>query len=328
MAQSIVNSVSTNIPMFDKYIDLYFYGVSTDPKNPDFAIITPKASNTIDSTTMNRKPEISIQGKFIPTTGAQGLQVRITNFETPFPIWQYGSLNSSLQHLHKLVVEVGYKSDPTLTIRFEGMIMTGTEEKPGPDSVTVLTLLLADFESYNNYPIASVNYGPGATVSDVINMLLAKLKSQNRYFDYKAVDGSTDKALSQALLGIGFNARGTVKDIVNELHDRYNIDITFQGNSCRVLRKGQYFAQNVFDIKYVTSISRAAEQYIIHGPWIPKILPGDTIRVNPTTAKQNLGGQVAPPSVLQQVNTIEFDFSSTGKTNSMTIWSINLDGSV
>ena len=323
-AQIISDSISTNLPMFDKYVDLYFYGASTDPDNPDFAIITPDANRAIDRITMNRKPEISVQGTFLPTTGMVGLQVRLTNFETPFPIWQYGSLNSDVQHQHKLEVEVGYKSNPSLSMRFSGMILTGTEEKPGPDSVTVLTLLLADFESYNNYPIASINYDASATVSDVIQMLLAKLSSQNRYFNYSSVDGSTDKALSQQLQGIGFQARGTIKDIVNELHDRYKIDITFQGNTCRVLRHGQYFAQNVFDITYVTSITRAADKYIIKAPWVPKILPGDTIRVNPKTAKQTLGGQVSPPTVLQQVIMVEFDFSTTGKTNNMTITSINL----
>ena len=325
MDQAIINPVATTIPMFDKYVDLYFYGVSTDDSNPDFAIITPTASQTsLASDTLNRKPEISIQGTFIPTTGMVGIQVRITNFETPFPIWQYGSLNSDLQHQHKLVVEVGYKSNPSLSMRFSGMIMTGTQEKPGPDSITVLTLMLGDFESYNNYPIASINYNSGDSVSDVINSLLAKLKSQSRYFDYVAVDGATDHALAQKLEGIGFHARGTLKDIINELHERYNMDITFQGNSCRVLRHGQYFAQNVFDITYVTSITRAAEKYIIKAPWVPKILPGDTINVDPRTAKQNLGGQVAPPSILQQVLSVEFDFSTVGKTNNMTITSVNI----
>lgn len=289
--------------LFDKFINLRFYGVSDSYINPDMQILTP-------STGM--KPELAIQGTFVPGTGVPGLSIRVTNMASAFPIWEYAN--------HKLEVEVGYFSDKSLTAKFDGMILTAGEEKTGPDSITTFTLLLGNYQDYNN-KFTKMNFLASNTVGDVLNKILSDLS--NKYFKYAPFSDTVSNTLATPLKGNGFQYNGPIKGALDMLHQLYDLDIVLQGNSCRIIKHGYAFTNNIFDLQYISTVTRRAESYTIKAPWIPKLLPDDIVRFSPSTAKQTIGGQFDKPTIMQKVVTVDFDFSTTGHTNDMTLMTLN-----
>ena len=313
---------STNsYKLFNRYVNLAVY--SNNNSNPTLSIKTPNVPPTLltgtpQAPTMNRKPDIQVTGTFISGVGVPGLSIRVTNLYTPVPIWTYVN--------HRMAVEVGYTSDPRLTCTFSGKIMTAGEEKPGPDSITVFQLYLGEYDFFNTAYISG-NAPAGSTVDTVVQLLLSKLNSiPSSAFNYQVLYNPSNSAGAIPLSDKGAKGTdfsGTIKTVLQELKSTYNLTVFIDGASLRILKNGDYFGNNVFNINYVTSLSRNAASYVIKAPWIPALRPCDIIYADPTIFKQSLGGSKAPPSTYQKVTIVDFDFASVGKTNTMTLFTVN-----
>lgn len=304
--------------LFDKYINLYFYGVSASSAQPDVSIITPTSSQlaiatgiNINQSSMNRKPEITITGTFVNSVAMPGLQIRVTNMSTAIPIWAYTD--------HKMVVEVGYKSTNELTCWFSGKIMTAAEEKPGPDSITVFTLLLGEYDIFNNNKITGLHYrkGSGATLGTLLNQIATELSTS--FFNYSVVSNS---CLSLPVQG-AYDDDSVAKVALDNIKSTFNVNIMLDGPQIKVIKVGTYSA-NQYIISHISSVTRFADSYTIKGPWLPKIRPWDQVYFNSRTFKQTLGGVNAPATVFQKVLTVDFEFSTTGRSNTMTLRTLNL----
>jgi len=325
----------STISLFDKYVDLQFYGKSNNPKFPDFSVITPGSPNSSFPTkslppgasplvlapTMNRKPEITITGTFVNTVGVPGLSIRVTNLAAPFPIWLYA--DKFMDSL--LVVEAGYISDPRTAAQFKGKIMTASEEKPGPDSITNITLLLGEFNNYMTNPVPSHTFSGGSTIGDVVNFVIPYMNNTSQFFSYKAVDSPSDRALSYPLMRQHYSTPGgSVNDIFNDLKNEYLLNIQVFGELIRVTHRYMAFTESPWELNYVTSATKDAASYHIKAPWIPGILPNDQIKFNPKIFNQSLGGaQAGPVSAIQNVITVSFEFSTTGRTNTMELFTLD-----
>lgn len=309
--------------LFDRFINVRFYG--DDSKNPDFEIITPgltTAANTIIVTEplMNRKPEITIKGTFVNTVGVPGLQIRITNLLIGFPIWNYVN--------HMVEVTAGYVYDPSTIVTFKGELMTGSQEKPAPDSITVLTLFLSEGEGYNNCPI-SVHFDSTSTVGDVLNKVADTLTSykDGKFFNFYVADDSLDLAKKIPLNANGYTFNhGTVKDLVHNFKSIYDLDIIIYGETIRVSTHNTVFHNDIFELTNVSSVTKDADSYHIRAPWIPGLLPNMIVKIDPAAFKQTLGGEMTKPTIKQQILTVDFEFSTIGKTNSMELFTVNYDG--
>jgi hypothetical protein len=313
--------------LFDRYVDLMFYGKNPQSSSPDFSIITPGSPNSsfpvsrgmaplVSSPVMNRKPEINITGTFVNTVGVPGLTIRVTNLTTPFPIWQYATTKMDCA----LVVEAGYIFSPETRVRFKGRIMTASEEKPSPDSITNITLLLGEFSNYTTNTVPSNTFN-GGTLRDIFNYVIPYMNST--FFSYSVVDDPLDNALSQPVSS-KYNMTGrTVNDIFNELKNDFGLNIQVIGETIRVIRKHIGFSNYQYQIDNIMSATRNADSYVIKGPWVPSILPNDQIKINPKVFKQSLGGAQAGATIVQDVISVNFDFSTVGRTNTMELLTVN-----
>jgi hypothetical protein len=333
MPQPIGNGIANSYKLFNKYVNLAIYSNgpsahagSNSPLNTSTPILSIKAPNVPVSLltsipqapTMNRKPDIQVTGTFINEVGVPGLSIRVTNLYTPIPIWTYVD--------HRMAVEVGYTSDPRLTCTFSGKIMTAGEEKPGPDSITVFQLYLGEYDFFNTAYISG-NAPAGSTVDTVVQLLLSKLNSiPSSAFNYQVMYNPSNSAGAIPLSDKGpkgTDFSGTIKTVLQELKNTYNLTVFINGESIRILKNGDYFMNDIFNLDYVTSLSRNASSYVIKAPWIPALRPCDIIYVDPKIFKQSLGGSESPPSTNQKVMTVDFDFASVGKTNTMTLFTVN-----
>jgi hypothetical protein len=314
--------MTNDIKQFNKFINLRFWLSSTDPNAPDLAILTPKpiAGSTAlpDDGTMNRKPEIEISGSFVDEVACPGLTIRVTNMYTQIPIWQYED--------HMIEIEAGYFSDTQTSVKLKGKIMTATQEKPSPDGITAFSIWLGELSGMNN-TLIHLHYSPtsGTTLDKLLNDVANQLTKVNGYFNYNVVYNDTDSSNTTrtTVLQDSFDYDGTIKDLLDEAKRAYSLSIMVVGDQIRVAKENTAFHDTTYELTYVSTVTRHAKSWVIKAPWTPGILPNSTIRFSSQYAKQSLGGAVAgSTSIEQRVLTVDFEFSTVGKTNSMTLRTI------
>jgi hypothetical protein len=311
--------MTNDIKQFNKFINLRFWLVSPTSSPPDLAILTPKpliiGSTIPDNGTMNRKPEIEISGSFVDEVASPGLTIRVTNMYTQIPIWQY---EDSL-----IEIEAGYFSDTQTSVKLKGKIMTASQEKPSPDGITAFSIWLGDLSGMNN-SLIHLHYSPtsGTTLDKLLNDVAHQLTESSGHFDYIVVYNDTDSsnATSQIVLEGSFDYDGSIKDLLDYTKSAYSLSIMVVGDQIRVAKEYGSFHDTTYDLTYVSTVTRHAKSWVIKAPWTPGILPNSTIRFSSEYAKQSLGGAVAgSTSIEQRVLTVDFEFSTVGKTNSMTL---------
>ena len=311
--------MTNDIKQFNKFINLRFWLASPSSSPPDVAILTPKplinGSTIPDNGTMNRKPEIEISGSFVDEVACPGLTIRVTNMYTQIPIWQY---EDSL-----VEIEAGYFSDTQTSVKLKGKIMTATQEKPSPDGITAFSIWLGELSGMNN-SLIHLHYSPtsGTTLDKLLNDVAKQLTKSSGHFDYSVVYNDTDSSNStfSILLQDSFDYDGSIKDLLDYIKSAYSLSIMVVGDQIRVAKEYSSFHDTTYDLTYVSTVTRHAKSWVIQAPWTPGILPNSTIRFSSQYAKQSLGGAVAgSTSIEQRVLTVDFEFSTVGKTNSMTL---------
>lgn len=308
------------ITQFNKFINLRFWLTNPPSAPADIEIITPKPLpygvpfGPTSVISMQRKPEIEISGTFVDEVACPGLSIRVTNLATEIPLWQYED--------HMMEIEVGYQSSMKTALKLKGRIMTASMEKPSPDSVTVFSLWLGNLTALNTQLIHEhYSSKSGATVGTVLYDVASAMSDD--YFQYIVYGDHADGAMKIPLQG-AFDYSGTINNMLTELKRAYGLSIMIFQDQIRVIRENHAFSADTFDLTYVTSITRHAGAFTIKAPWTPGITPNTLIEFDPRYYKQTLGGAAAPspPKVKQRVLTVDFAFSTVGKTNTMTLMTL------
>ncbi len=251
-----------------------------------------------------RKPSITIAGNFVSDVACPGMTVRIVNFSSNVDLSDY-TLGGTIDMV------VGYASSSD-NASFKGELQSAYQEKPGPDGVTVFTLLVGSFYSWTSMPI-SLNYKSGTQINTIITSMANSLS----YWAKRPIHVVTNIPDSDTIQA-SIQEDGTGMDIAHNFRQFLGITIQPDGDVLRA-----YYSDSdiglVHKVTYVTTVNKIAGGYSITGPLIPSIRPADLIYFDPKYFRQQLGGAVTIAKTYLRVQTMAFQFSTIGDTNTMTL---------
>lgn len=256
-------------------------------------------SSYITCPKVGRKPSINIRGKILPSPILSDIELRITNLYTgdvPLDSYKY------------LKIEAGYASQLFATI--EGEVVNAYQETPGPDGVTVFSMLLGYFSNWSNV-VATLAWPSGTSVNTILNQCAALLGM--------SVKSYLDPALT---IQTSYSFSGLVSRFLSDLAGSLGVNIFPDGSVLKAFEKSGSTDKHHVMKYFITAPRHEAYGYNLTAPWNPDIRPGDILDVDTRFVRQTFGGaQVGLQNTAFIAQTISFDFSTTDDTNSMTILS-------
>jgi hypothetical protein len=268
------------------------------------------SSDRIICPATGRKPTIRLKGTLYSQTDLLQIELRLTNLYVPQPLSVYKSIR----------VTAGYSGG--LQYAFTGSIHLAFQELPGPDGVTVFQLLLGNLATWRETFVSTV-YFAGQQLRDVLSELAVEMGLTLTY------DADAGLALP---VDVPWNSYA--KDLISHLKDlfsRYDpqtgvktgIEICPIGDKliCYAGNKGRA-GQTIWKPDFISHARSQASGFEIQGPWIPQLLPGDLIYVDPKFFKQDFGGAAVGHGNTFVVYLIDFDFGTTDDTNSMSLMTL------
>lgn len=295
--------------LFDKYVNLHFYTTPINQAGQQAvkSIITPDGG---------RKPTIRLSGRWISSELIQRMEIRVTNLLVDEPLSDFGTAENP----GFVSIEAGYKNSLSTTIK--GKINNSFQEQPGPDGITCFEMLVGNYTDWTQRTIKR-NYLKGALLIDCLQDICSVLNISLQY----------SPNLSPSLsLPHGVNFNGLAKDLLNVLTQMfYSYDPTaMRLNGLRLAPIGSDLLAfpadtgtgTVYQLDYVSHASHVARGFDIQAPWIPTIRPMDTVRVNPSYFRQDLGGSLVSLGNLFVVFMIQFEFCTDDDTNMMTLMTV------
>jgi len=284
--------------LFDKIINLEF-------------IRKDGSADVIRCPDQGMKPDISLKGKFVTSSQAQMIELRITNFYPAVPLNEYKVIN----------ITAGYKDSLQTTI--SGSVWIAYQESPGPDGVTYFQLFLGDFTKWIN-TIFNNRYDTG---TPIVQVLIDIASALGLGFIGRGIESIT---LQAPLTFPG----GYIKDAVTFLNQAQpDIVIRMDSKTLIAFQKSDTTGQ-VWQIDFFSSPPRQeAYGWTFAAPWNPAIRPGDQIVINPKYYKQTFvtfnatfipdasqtGQDSGLPKTPFTVLTLDFDFDTTGNANNMSL---------
>jgi hypothetical protein len=289
-------------PLLDKIVDLQLI----------------RRDGTIDYITTPKtgiKQNISIKGHYKTADVVTELEVRIVNFYPSVGLDQYKAI----------VITAGYAKDPTLQV-ISGQVFNAYVEAPGPDGSTLFAVQIGEFNKWLNEQYVA-NWTQSTPLSTVFNSIAGILGLAPHLIGIDDINLDCDKYYN-----------GAVKDAINDLKAQYfNLVIRMDSYGLYVFPFSTG-SGGTYNIQYYLSAPRReAYGWTLVIPWIPGLRPGDSILVDTIYYKQNFT-QFNPSSVFKSFNdaalrsvgassslvpfrvlTMEFEFSTVDRSNSMTI---------
>ena len=258
------------------------------------------------------KPEITMSGRFFTDANAKDIELRITNFYPKVPLTDYRVLNLS----------VGYGTSPLAVI--SGSVWVAYQESPGPDGVTYFHLFLGDFNKWVNVQF-NRSYEKGTPLVSIISAFAVSLGL-----------GISTTILASETLDAPLSFQGFVKDAVAMFCQNYQDIILYMDSKTLTAFHKTENTGRVFQIDLFSSPPRKeAWGWSFTAPWNPAIRPGDVITINPkfyqqtfVTFNPNFNPDVEQsssssnngfPTQPLTVFSIEFDFSTVGSQNNMSV---------
>lgn len=258
-----------------------------------------------------RKPDITISGTFAGPDQVTTIEIQIVNF-------YYNDL--SMDEIQLVKISAGYEGSKKVAI--EGSIINIYTSEPGPDSVTNITVAVADVSEWYTRYVANYSIDQGTPVESAIAQLTKKLNYSYGSWNNKVMTGqitSTQK----------FEASGTVREILQKLPSVYpGITLTINNNNVWIwyTPPGKDSPEvternaNVYPLKFLTSPPQYTSSSVsVTAMWDPRVRPDDIIEL--TTARYVLetGARHKDVTKYYFVKTLEFRFSTVKSDNTMTI---------
>lgn len=263
-----------------------------------------------------RKPTIRLSGDMVSNDVISQVELRITNFVTDVPLSEYThKAGAPLGSGGRAVIEAGYKG--TLMLAFEGEIINGFQESPGPDGVAAFQMLVGYFTDWTTRTL-NAWYEAGTPVSSVLSDVASKLGMSLLYY--------ADPSLVIPPPGMGIN--GLAKEAIAKLKKmfgQYRPDGDWSGLSIRpdgatLIATSKDLGTGItYVLNYVSLVNHNAAGFNVQAPWVPSIRPGDSIQIDPMYFRQDFGGALVSSGNTFRVLRVTFDFCTTDNTGMMTL---------
>jgi len=254
-------------------------------------------TNYVQCPPTGRKPTISIRGRILPSPILSDIELRITNLYTgdiPLDAFKY------------LKVEAGYAGN--LQAAIEGEVVNAYQETPGPDGVTVFSMLLGFFTNWSNVA-GSKGWEKGTQINLILKDCAQLLGMTLKSF-------LPDSLVSQA----AYSFTGLVSRFVSDLAQSLGVNIFPDGSVLKAYQKSGSTDKRYL-VKYLVSPPRhEAYGYNMTALWEPGARPGDILDLDTRFVRQSFGGaQVGQQQTSFIIQTITFGFSTTEDENSMNV---------
>ncbi|MBR5008820.1 MAG: hypothetical protein IKY09_07630 [Methanocorpusculum sp.] len=272
------------MPNFNKLIDLKFQTSNGEA----FEIKTPRKGI---------KPQIEISGNLTMEGYTHTFEVRITNF-----------FSDSIEgDITDISVTAGYEGKMSAGIY--GAVQNVYTESPGPDKVTVLSCISANYDAWINKTI-DLKTGENFSLRDAINEVSKALE-----FETAIIDASVaDKVCAAAL-----NHNGRCSEALNKIKSCFpGVSIITDGKKLRVFpteaKSTNMVLHNLELLSQPPQFSGGTVSLI--APWEPMIKPGDYVQFPIKFNKTSFGAIQFDKAM---VNTIQFHFATNSDANEMII---------
>lgn len=268
---------------FNKLINLTFQTKTGEA----FSIITPKRGI---------KPQIEISGNLTMEGYTHNFEVRITNF-----------YSDSIDDITNIIVNAGYEGEMSAGIY--GVVQNAYTESPGPDKVTVLSCVSANYDAWINKTI-NLKLKEGYNLQDAVSQVTSALG-----FEPAVIDASLVTKTCAAPLEVN----GRCSEAVAKIKKSFpGVSIITDGKKLRVFpTEAKQTSVVVHTLPFLTQAPQFSGGSVnLNAPWNPMVKPGDYVQFPNSIKKQSLG---AITSDVAMVNTIQFHFATNTDANEMLI---------
>jgi hypothetical protein len=272
------------MPNFNKLINLKIQTKSGQA----FEIVTP---------TKGIKPQIEISGNLTMEGYTHNFEVRLTNFYS----------DSIDDEVSEIIVTAGYEGEMSAGIY--GAVQNVYTDTPGPDKVTVLSCVSANYDAWVNNTI-NMKLKAGYKLEDAITQV-----SQALGYNKAIIDASVSSLTSAAPLEIN----GRCTEAIAKIKTAFpGVSIIVDGKKLRVFpTEAQQSSVIVHDLKLLSQAPQYSGGSVnIVAPWNPMIKPGDYVHFPNKIRQQSLGAITTDTAM---VNTIQFHFATNTDDNEMVI---------
>ena len=268
---------------FNKLINLTFRTANGIP----FCVNTPAKGI---------KPQIEISGNLTMEGYTHNFEIRITNF-----------YSDSLDDITDVIVSAGYEG--RMSAGIYGSVQNVYTETPGPDKVTVISCVAANYDAWINKTI-DLKLKEGYTLLQAVTNVKDALG-----YESALVDASIAAKTSAAPL----NHNGRCTEAITKIKNAFpGVSIITDGKKLRAFPT-ESVASSV--VVHELALLCQAPQYSggtvsLVAPWEPMVKPGDYVHFPTNFMKASLGAIVSDTAM---VNTIQFHFATNTDDNEMII---------
>lgn len=267
---------------FNKLIDIKFV-----TQSETFEIKTPRHGI---------KPQIEISGNLTSQDYVLNFEVRITNF-----------FCDNIDAITDVVVTAGYEEN--MSAGLTGKVQNVYTETPGPDKVTVLSCVTANYDAWLNKTI-DMKLKEGFALSTAIDQLTSALG-----FEPALIDGTVASLTCAAPLSVN----GRCSEAVSELKKAFpGVSIVPEGKKLRVYptTAGRQSA-TIHKLNLLTQAPQYSGGTVsIIAPWNPMVKPGDYVQFFNNFKKTTVGAVVTN---VAYVNSVQFSFATCTDQNEMIV---------
>ena len=267
---------------FNKIINLTFQTA----RGTAFSVITP---------TRGIKPQIEISGNMTMTGYTHNFEVRITNFFSD-------AIEGDITDIE---VVAGYEGK--LSAGIYGKVQNVYTESPGPDKVTVLSCISANYDAWINNTI-DIKLMANFSLQEAISQVTTALGFE---------PANIDVSLATKICAAPFNHNGRCSEALSKLKTVFpGICIITDGKKLRVFPKEAKAANMVVhNLALLTQAPQYSGSTVsLVAPWEPMIKPGDYVTFPTTFNKLSFGSVLFDTAM---VNSLQFHFATNTDANEM-----------
>lgn len=242
------------------------------------------------------KPQIEISGNLTMEGFTHNFEVRITNF-----------YSDSIDDITAIQVSAGYEGKMSAGIW--GEVQNVYTETPGPDKVTVLSCVAANYDAWINKTI-DLKLKAGFTLQQAITNVSSALG-----FDPAIIDASIASKTCAAPL----NHNGRCSEAITKIKNAFpGVTIITDGKKLRAFpTESKQSSVVVHELGLLCQAPQYSGGTVsLVAPWEPMIKPGDYVHFPANFKKASLGAIVSDTAVVQ---TIQFHFATNSNENEMII---------
>lgn len=246
------------------------------------------------------KPQIEISGNLTMEGFTHNFEVRITNYYSD-------SIDTDLENATYIVVSAGYEGKMSAGIY--GAVQNVYTESPGPDKVTVLSCVSANYDAWISKTV-DLKLAENFSLQDAVSAVTDALG-----YDPAIIDSSIAAKKCAAPL----NHNGRCTEAITKIKGAFpGVSIITDGKKLRVFpTEAKQRSVVVHELGLLTQAPQYSGGTVnLVAPWEPMVKPGDYVHF-PTNYKRTSLGAIVSDTAM--VNTIQFHFATNTDENEMTI---------